>query len=241
MSYENSEDVPAGAIISQSPASGVTRRIYKRGAPPTLSLKVSVGRKYYKVADLTAKDEQTARLTLMNESVPFNTVYEYSDSAPRGTVISTDPPAGQSVFSGETLTLTVSLGKKQTAVRVPDLYGLTEAQADALLSAVGLVLGSVSYESSSSLAGTVIIQSSPPYSRLSEGSAVDITVSLGSTAPTRYVPDLYGLTVEQAAERLASVGLVVGGIFSVTAPAPKGTVIIQGIPATPKNIGRGWT
>ena len=231
VSYENSEDVPAGAIISQSPASGVTRRIYKRGTPPTLSLKVSLGRKYYEVADLVSDDEQTARLVLMNEGVPFNTVYEYSDSIPKGEVISTHPSAGKKVFSGETLTLTVSLGKKQTSVRVPDLYGLTEAQADALLSQLGLALGNVSYESSSSPAGTVIIQSAAPYSRLAEGSSVDITVSLGSTATTRYVPDLYGLTVEQAAERLASVGLVVGGIFSVSSPAPKGTVIIQGIVA----------
>ena len=234
VSYENSEDVPAGAIISQSPSSGVTRRIYKRGVPPTLSLKVSLGRKYYEVTDLVSRDEQTARLALMNEGVPFTTVYEYSDTIPKGEVISTVPSAGKKVFSGETLTLTVSLGKKLLDVRVPDLYGLTEAQADALLSQLGLTLGGVSYESASAPAGTVIQQSSAPYSRLAEGSSVNITVSLGIAAPTRYVPDLYGLTVEQAADRLSSVGLVVGGIFSVSAPAPKGTVIIQGIaPGTP--------
>jgi eukaryotic-like serine/threonine-protein kinase len=67
---------------------------------------------------------------------------DYSDDVPDvGKVVSTSPSAGSSAPKGTTLTVTVSKGPKTVAV--PDLTGMTAAQAQATLESAGLVLGNV--------------------------------------------------------------------------------------------------
>lgn len=234
VSYENSETTPAGEIISQAPSAGVTRRVYSGGKLPTVTVKVSLGRSFYLIENFSGVDVRTSRLSLKNAHVSVNEIFEYSDTVPKGTVISTSPPAGERLFEGEVLTLTISLGKYIPMTRVPDLYGLSESQARALLTSRGLRVGDVTYTADNAPSGKVISQTVPPYTDAEENTTVSFTVSLGSTATQRHVPDLYGLTIEEARNRLREVGLVLGGIFSVSSAAPKGTVVTQGFaPGTP--------
>ena len=234
VSYENSEDVAAGVIISQSPSAGVTRKLYKNGDKCALTLKVSAGRHFYLIEELSGNTERDSLLKLRNSGVSVNVSYDYSDTVPEGTVIGTVPPAGQRLYDGEVLTLTVSLGKKTPTVTVPDLYGLGEVQAEAALRSRGLKLGKITYTASNLPSGKVIAQQFSPYSPIDKGSSVDITVSIGNGFVQKTVPDLYGLTVEQAEKRLSEVGLVIGSVYSVTSGAPKGTVVSQTpIPDTP--------
>ncbi len=226
ISYENSDDVAAGVIMSQTPSAGVVRKIYKDRAPCTLTLTVSAGKSFYTVEELVGKDSRDALLSLRNGGVSVKQIDEYSDTVPAGTVISTSPSAGHRLYEGDVITVRVSLGKKINTVRMPDLYGLSESQAEALLSSRGLKLGSITYKTSSNPAGKVIEQQYSPYTAVPEGSAINVTVSLGNTTQ-KYVPDLYGLTVDQAKARLAEVGLVIGSIYSVSSGAPAGTVITQ--------------
>lgn len=231
IAYEYSDEYPAGAVISQIPAAGVTRKLYGRDTPPELSLKISSGRHFYTVEKLIGENERNALLTLRNAAIPVKVIYKHSNNVPQGVVISTSPAEGQRVFDGETITLTVSLGKEILTASVPNLYGLTEAQAHSVLEQKGLRVGKITYKNSDATAGTVIVQGHAPYSSVPLDTSVDLTVSLGSLSPQRLVPDLYGLTVLEATESLAAVGLVIGGIFTVDSPARQGTVIIQGIAA----------
>ena len=64
--------------------------------------------------------------------------YEYSEYE-RDIVIKTDPAAGQSLSRGETITIYVSEGSPK--VTVPDIAGLTIAQAKDLLQTANLVVG----------------------------------------------------------------------------------------------------
>ena len=234
VSYEHSDLTPAGEIISQTPSAGVSRRVYSGGKLPTVSVKVSLGRSFYLVENFSGADVRTSRLALKNAHVSVNEVFEYSDSVPKGTVISTSPLAGERLFEGEVLTLTVSLGKYIPTTRVPDLYGLSESQARALLSSRNLRIGNVTYAADNAPIGTVISQTVAPYTDAEEGTSVSFSVSLGSTATQKHVPDLYGLTIDEARQRLREVGLVLGGIFSVSSATPKGTVVTQSFaPGTP--------
>lgn len=234
VSYENSEITPAGVIISQAPTAGVTRRVYSGSKIPTVKVKVSIGRSFYSIENFAGADARTSRLALRNAHVSVNEVFEYSDTVPEGHVISTSPQSGERLFEGETLTLTVSLGKYIPTARVPDLYGLSESQARALLASRGLNVGSVIYAASNLPAGTVVSQTAPPYTDTQVGTAISFTVSLGNTAMPKYVPDLYGLSIKEATEKLRDVGLVLGGIFTVSSAAPNGTVVTQGYaPGTP--------
>ncbi len=59
-----------------------------------------------------------------------------------GTIIRYEPE--EKVALGSTVTLYVSTGPEEEFVPVPNLYGKTDAEAAALLSAAGLVTGEVS-------------------------------------------------------------------------------------------------
>ncbi len=233
VSYKHSDTFPAGTVISQSPRAGVIRKVYKNRARAVLRLTVSMGKSYYTVKDFSGASARDACLALKNDRIAIKHVYVYSDKVDAGKVISTVPPSGSQLYSGEVLTLNVSLGKEIKTVRVPDLYGLSEASARALLVARGLELGEISYKPSSLAAGKITEQQYAPFSDVSEGTRVNITVSLGSTS-VRYVPDLYGMSREQAEKKLASVGLVLGAIYTVSSAEPVGTVIKQTpLPSTP--------
>lgn len=225
--YENSNDIPSGTVISQKPVGGVTRKLYKNGRPCQLTLVVSAGKSFYTVADFSGQSSRSALLELQNAGISVNKVYIHSATAPENSVISTSPTAGERLYSGEILTVRISLGKKINTATVPDLYGLSEVTARALLEERGLALGKITYRASDTAAGKIISQEFSPYTVLSEGTAINITVSLGRTAGEKTVPELYGLSIEEARKKLAEVGLVIGGIYSVSSGAPSGTVITQ--------------
>ena len=234
VSYENSDDIPAGVIISQKPDAGVVRKIYQNGGSCSLSVTVSIGKSYYSVGNFSGKDARTSLLELQNNGVAVKRVYEYSTTVDKDIIISTTPAPDAKLYEGETLTVKMSLGKKITTVKIPDLYGLSEAQASSILEARGLKLGNITYKTSTVGAGKVIEQALSPYSTVPLGSSVDISVSIGTSASQKKVPDLYGLTVYEARLKLSEVGLVVGEIYSVSSGAPKGTVITQTpLPNTP--------
>lgn len=227
ISYENSDVIPSGTVISQKPSGGVTRKLYKNGKPCPLTLVVSAGKSFYTVADFSGQSARSALLELQNGGISVNTVYIYSETVPANSIISTSPTAGERLYSGEILTVKISRGKKAETATVPELYGLSEVAAKVLLEERGLTLGKITYRASDTAAGKIISQEFSPYTVLDKGTAINITVSLGRTASEKTVPELYGLTVEEAKRKLAEVGLVVGGIYSVSSGAPSGTVITQ--------------
>ncbi len=182
--------------------------------------------RFYTVEDMRGMTESASALLLKNQSIPIRRVYEYSDTESRGIVISTSPSHGERLYEGQQMTLTVSLGKKTVSVKMPSLTGLSEAAAKSLLEERGLVAGTVTYKPSAAPAGEVIEQQFPPYTALEAEATVDIVISLG-TVSQKKVPDLFGMTAEEARKALAAVGLVLGGIFAADSGAPSGTVISQ--------------
>jgi YD repeat-containing protein len=112
-------------------------------------------------------------------------------------------------------------------VPVPNLIGLMQADAQAALTAAGLVLGTVTLISSESVpAGEVMSQNPTAGTNAAGGSAVNVAVSSGPPPVT--VPDVTGLPQAAAEAELRAVGLTVGGVTqeaSLTIPA--GYVIHQ--------------
>ena len=231
VTYENSSEIAAGVIMSQRPTAGVTRKIYDRENPCIISVTVSAGKSFYTVENLSGADGRLTLLALYNKGICVRPEYVYSDAVNEGKIIESIPPNGAFLYNGEVLTLKISKGKKKVTVSVPDLYGLSEAQAGALLESRGLVLGNVTYSPSSLGSGKIISQQYSPFSTVSKGSTVNITVSLGQITEQKKVPDLYGLTKEEASAKLSEVGLILGNVTAVTSGAPSGTVITQSVAA----------
>ncbi|WP_231567702.1 Stk1 family PASTA domain-containing Ser/Thr kinase [Sinomonas humi] len=102
-----------------------------------------------------------------------------SATVPYGKVISSDPPAGQTVAIGSQVTLTVSTGR----VTVPDLLGRTIDDASAVLAGLKLNVVVVN-QPSAAAAHTVIAQDIAPNGSVDQGGSVTLTVAVAPPAPT---------------------------------------------------------
>ena len=227
--YDDSADF--GVILEQTPPAGARRRVYRRGAPCKITLAVSLGEEKLTMRDYVSKDLREALLELKNQAVKVEISEVYSDIFAEGTVISTEPSVSESFSAGDKVKITVSLGKEIKYANVPDVCGLSEVKAAEILRAAGFEVGKIAYVSSDMAAGRVISQSVLPFSSLAEGSFVELEVSTGAMHSVKTVPDLLGLTVDEARERLAEVGLVIGRIYSIQNGDKKNTVLSQSVAA----------
>ncbi len=230
---EVNPSVPEGLVISQSPAPGVRRTLKSTDDRQTVVLTVSKSKEAYTLQDLHGLSQREATLTLANQGLLSHIEYEYA-SGSAGTVLGTIPPSGTALSEGQSVTLRVCLGEKPLRAYVPDLCGLSEAAAYDRLCRAGLPLGEISYCASSLPAGTVVEQALPAYSLVDAETPVGFRVSLGQHYEARTVPDLYGLSTEQAILTLRQYGLAVGIRHTIQNPSQAGTVITQApLPGTP--------
>jgi eukaryotic-like serine/threonine-protein kinase len=93
----------------------------------------------------------------------------------------------------------------------PDITGLTLAEATELTESAGLGIEVVSEQYSETVPPGMIISSDPDGGeRIRDGETVEVVVSKGKE---RYgVPDVRGLTLEQATQRLTDANLVIGEV-----------------------------
>lgn len=232
--YQVNPDVPVGYVISQSPQAGVTRRIYGKGKPCTVTLTVSCATPRYALPEFVGQHSRDAILTLRNHGISYTLESVYSDTVPAGTVLSQSITKGSLLSAADSVALTVSRGPMRIVSAVPSLIGLSEMQASSLLSAAGLVVGEVTYVPSDRPVGTILSQDEAPSSLLEQGGAVSFTVSAGYSYATRGVPSLYGLSVAEATARLREYGLVLGTVTRVSDNPKGGTIVAQSpLPDTP--------
>ena len=237
--YVDHAEIPAGQVISQAPAAGVVRRIYQKNGFCNITLTVSRGLPTFALTDLIGKSVRDARLVLQNHGIE-STLQEINTPAQSETVLGTIPEEGTLLHEGDKVILQISRKTATPSVSLPSLLGLTEEKAATLLRTKGLAVGKVSYQNSSSPAGTVIAQSPTAGTLLSKGSTISYTVSIGEAVSLRTVPELLGLSYADAIARLREHGLVVGSLTSVHSAAPHGTVIQQspaaGTPITSSTV-----
>lgn len=234
--YENNPDVEDGKVISQIPAAGVTRKIYGSDSFCPISVKVSRHAPLSVPSELVGVPLRDAALSLLRDGILYTVKEKYSEDK-KGTVIGCSPAEGKSLSAGERVTLTVSLGSKELYTSVPSLVGLTESEAMLRIRSSSLSIGEVTYVRSDKKIGTVIAQSPSPYTTEKQGQGVSFTVSAGAEFSVPTVPDLYGMTKDQAERALYGVGLTVSAVYSIASGAKAQTVISQspiaGTPITP--------
>jgi beta-lactam-binding protein with PASTA domain len=125
----------------------------------------------------------------------------YDAGVPRDRVADVRPGAGTHVRKGTLLTLTLSKGGRPVAV--PDVRDQPLDEAKQRLQRAGLRPGDqVRQDSATVRSGYVITTRPPAGNRQSPDEPVTIVVSGGRT-----MPDLSGLTPDQAAQKLAGLGL----------------------------------
>ena len=152
-----------------------------------------------------------------------------------GEVMEQDPEADTEVKEGTRITLTIAEvdnGDKgdETMVAVPSIIGKSYENAQSALRAAGLNV-SRTEQSSETIAEGYVISCDPDVgTQGATGSTVNVVVSTGSANTNKTVPNLTGLTQDQAKAALEKVGLKLGSVTEEESSAQAGTVINQTVP-----------
>ncbi|MFI3326902.1 MAG: PASTA domain-containing protein, partial [Clostridia bacterium] len=205
-----SEHIPANYILSQDLTAGmlintnsIVSVLISAGSEESLTFKDANG--MYTLADVQFQEVETATTILETQEMSVIIVEEYNDTVASGLVISQYPEAGTLLLPGEEITLTVSKGGE--GFTLPSFVDMTEDEARATLSQLGLVV-SVEYNNESDLPdGTVISQDIKDGTIVMLGSTVSLVVS--SYKDLEDIPDVVGLTQSEATKILESLGYVV--------------------------------
>lgn len=162
------------------------------------------------VPDVAGRTEAEARTAVEAAGLTWGSPSEsYSDTIPAGTVISTSPGASERLRVTGTVTAVVSLGIEQKTV--PNTVGRTQDEATTALEDGGLALGAVTHSWSATIPEGQVISSDPEAgSTVDHGSAVALEVSKGREPAT--VPDVVGMTQDEAETAIAAAGLAVGDV-----------------------------
>jgi serine/threonine-protein kinase len=168
-------------------------------APPTPTATVPAGT----VPSLTNLTREQAANTIGDNWV-LNVVEEFSSSISAGVVVSQEPPPGENLPLGETITIVVSRGTE--IVSIPDVRGEDAGEAATLLESLGLVVTTIT-EPSNSVSADLVIRTDP-VTEAPAGSTVTLVVSSGPSDLV-VVPYVYGQDVEDAVEILEEAGLSV--------------------------------
>ncbi len=141
------------------------------------------------VPSVTGKSQAEATSILEKEGFVVNAVESNDASVESGYVISQSPEAQTTAPEGSSIIIRVSQGSDENKVRVPNVIGMTEMDATALLTENGLEVGTVTEEQNDdpALTDKVCYQSYSMGSYVEKGTTVDLRISMGpSQATYRY-------------------------------------------------------
>lgn len=194
-----SADVPAGHVISSTPAAGVH---VQRGDAVTVL--VSLGVQTFPVPDLTGASLEDARATLANSGLTLvEDPQAFDEAVPAGRIISQSASAPALPAGGE---VHVVVSKGPEPIGVPSVVGRPESEAAAALKSQGFLVRTSQAYSLTVPTGTVISQD-PANGTAVRGATIGIVVSKGPEMTT--VPDVFRQPEAQAVATLKAQGFVV--------------------------------
>lgn len=159
-----------------------------------------------------------------DNGITLEVVEQYDNYAPKGSIMGQSVKAADKVSRGDTITLTVSKGKKIT---VPSFEGDTKAKATAVAGALGIPLTIVEEYSSQPL-GEFISQSIPADSVYNDGDVLELNYSLGNKV---VISSFVGQTrdaIETWAKGLNDQGAhIVLSVTTTQSSQPKGKILYQ--------------
>lgn len=203
-SYENSNEIPKGYVISQQYNAGDS--VQKN---TSVGVVISLGPDQFEVPDVINLKESDAIALLETYKLFATSEYVYSDQVVQGNVISTNPAMSTMVSQGDTIVLNVSMGPEFVEVIMPDLRNRTEADARFQIESNGLIVGTIDRAHSSEIEeGRVISQSLAEGGTVKQGTTVDLVVSIGEEVTEAESMPTGTVTISQAqvAEYITSDG-----------------------------------
>src|SRR6202035_2889768 len=157
-----------------------------------VNLVISSGPQMVTVPKVDGLNQDAATTAITAANRPEGTVTQQtSNTVAAGSVTSTDQASGTSVARGSPVNLVISSGPQM--VTVPNVEGLTQAAASTAITAAKLTGGTVTQQSSNTVAtGNVISQDPASANAVAQGSPVNLVISSGPQMVI--VPNVEGLT-----------------------------------------------
>lgn len=181
---EYSNDVEKGKISNQNYSQG--DNLYKGD---TIDVKISLGAAQVSMPYVQNKDLFDAYDVLKEYSFNVEEVYEYSSSVPNNVVIRQNPGVGTTIDDNADVVLYVSKGQEIKNVIVPNIVGLSEAEAKIKLQGSDLIVGAVTKsESNKYPLGTVITQTIIAGQEVQAQTVINFVVSSGHPSTPTVAP-----------------------------------------------------
>lgn len=174
--YQESEVIDEGVVISANVNTGENVAVGS-----VVSLIVSSGTDGVEVENVVGATYEDAKNNLVSSGFMVSKAEAYSDTVDKGIVITQSPGAGMKAPKGSAVTVTVSLGREEKKVSVPNLIGLTEEDGTFTAIEAGLEIANIARVYSAEVAeGYICYQNYSAGSYVDEGTGLDIKVSLGA-------------------------------------------------------------
>ncbi|MFI1988086.1 Stk1 family PASTA domain-containing Ser/Thr kinase [Actinoplanes sp. NPDC020271] len=195
-----SPTVPKDSVVSQNPGPG--EKVVKGD---TLTLILSLGPEVHPVPDVSGQEAAAAKASIEELGLKYKEAKAtYSDTAPEGVVISTNPKAGTELKPGDTVTVTLSKGR--APISVPNLVGLNINDARSQLQKAGLTALERTKDSDKP-ADEVLAQTPKAGTGVEKNAEITLDVSKGPPLVT--IPDVNNQPCGQGENTLKGLGLQV--------------------------------
>jgi serine/threonine-protein kinase len=172
-------EIEAGFIISQSHEEGDK---VKEGF--TIKLVVSSGGIQSIIPNVKQQTLTEARVMIENDGFVVGEVTYAFNDLPEDMIINQTPKAGIKMPQGTVVDLVVSQGLETDNLIVPSLETKTIREAESTLNSIGLKLGEISYEISTTIEKGLIISNSKVGTEVEPGTFINVVVSSGETEET---------------------------------------------------------
>jgi beta-lactam-binding protein with PASTA domain len=200
-----------------------------------LVLVLAPGKHEVTVPNVTGQTEAAASARMAAVGLTAAPSSTASTAFPAGIVFGETPPHGSVVSKGSRVTLLVSSGPGSAPV--PEVKGLTSAQALQKLTKAGFKPSTQSQSSATVAAGKVISTEPSAHTEAQTGSPVTVFVSSGP-AQVR-VPDVTGQSEAEAKASLRAAGLEPGAVTKQEAAGAEAGAVLSQSPAAGSSVASG--
>ncbi len=196
-----------------------------------LSAEQQLTNRLISVPEVRAQNVNEALLSLY-EAGFSTTPMAVTSARPAGEVLEVSPAVGTPLRPGRTLSVRYALPAGRAPERVPVVTAMTLVRAETVLREAGFSVGNVARSYSDAEAGTVISQAPFGDTLAARGSRVELLVSDGPRGKLTLLPDLTGLSEEDALRLAEAAGFAREEVGLERTPgngAAAGTVLAQNI------------
>lgn len=189
------------------------------------------------IPDLKGVPIEKAATILQEKQLKYQIIDTvFYEEMPKLSIAEQIPAKGTFVKAGRVVYLTIN-APQAPKIEVPDVTGKSLRIATSILESAGFKIGEITRKPD--IANDVVLKMDvEPGSRLPKGSAIPLTVAQGDGEDTE-VPDLTGLTLQEAMDKLEEAGLSETHLFDEGVSDTTEATIYKIRPSVGKKVTKG--